>query len=138
MKVLSPPLQAIEDEDDEQEEEDLDENSELSKEQRVLVQKLKRKLKTYKKSYEKQLEKIPSEDKIAELNKHAQLLQSYGYMVQDGDYELELIAEISGQDQDLRIALDPEKSLGANIEDYFVRSKKAKKSREMGFADRRK
>ena len=120
--------------DDEEGEEDSEESEDLSlaKEQRVLLQKLKRKLKTYKKSFEKQKDKIPSEESIEGLATKAKLLQSFGYLVKDGDFELSLESEISGQEKDLVIELDEEKSLGANIEDYFTRSKKAKKSREMG------
>ncbi|SMF55697.1 NFACT RNA binding domain-containing protein [Pseudobacteriovorax antillogorgiicola] len=120
-------------EENSEDDDDLDEEeNDLSKEQRVLLQKLKRKLKTYRKAAEKQLGKIPEPKDIENMDKHAHLLQSFAYLVKDGDFQLELPKELSGQTEDIVIELDTEKSVGANIENFFVGAKKARKSREMG------
>ncbi len=104
----------------------------LPKEQRLLQQKLRRKLKLFQKSLEKQQVKLPSAEGIQQLETQAHLLQSFAYMVNPGDFELTLSPEYSGQELPISIALDPEKNLGSNIESYFIKAKKLKKSRAMG------
>ena len=122
------------DEDENGIDEDIDdqEDSDLLKEQRILIQKLKRKLKTYRKSIEKQIEKLPSEEDIANTQKHANLLQNFGYLWKDGSLSIDLPSPITGEPEDIEISVDPEKSLGANIESYFVKAKKSRRSLDMG------
>ncbi|NRA64971.1 MAG: fibronectin/fibrinogen-binding protein [Pseudobacteriovorax sp.] len=112
--------------------EDHDESDELSQTQRQLLQKLKRKLKTYQKALDKQISQTPTSESIEESSLKATMLQNFGYLVKDGQFELDLPKEISGLTSDLTIPLDPEKNLGANIEAYFVKAKKQKRSLEMG------
>lgn len=105
--------------------------TDVSKEQRVLVQKLKRKLKTYRKSLLKLESQHLSHHEMEDLAMKAGLLQSFGYLVKEGDFQLVLGEELTGGSSELVIDLDPELSLGANIEQYFIKAKKAKKSCSM-------
>ena len=131
--IVQELLDQVEDVPDSEEDlEEEDQGSSLSKEQRVLVQKLKRKLKTYRKSYEKQREKIPTESDIQKLERDARLLQSFAYLYKNGDHELILLPELSGESEEITIQLDAEKSIGANIDECFVLAKKKKRSLEMG------
>lgn len=131
---LSSVAKTMEDEEvhDSHDDEPMQGDDLFPKAQRQLQQKLNRKLKMFKKSLEKQQGKLPTEEAIKELEAHAHLLQSFAYLVKPGDFELALEAELSGRHDDTVIPLDPDKNIGSNIESYFVKSKKLRKSRDMG------
>ena len=61
----------------------------------------------------KQEESIPDKAEIELLEKKAKLLQSYGYLVKDGDFELRLSPDYTGENEEILIELDPDKSLAS-------------------------
>lgn len=108
--------------------EDENDDSGVSKEQKQLKNRLKRKLKTLKKSFEKQNNSLPLENEIKELNKKAHYLQTYGYLIKGHDFELRIEKNTYDNAEDIIIPLEPEISVGKNIENTFLQLKKAKKS----------
>jgi hypothetical protein len=104
----------------------------LPKAQRELSSRLKRKLKTIKKTREKLTRDLPSHETVQRLERQAQLLQSYAYLLKDESIELRLDAATTGLDHDLSIPLDPELSRGQQIEAAFQAWRKARRGREIG------
>jgi hypothetical protein len=104
----------------------------LSGEQRSLLQKLKRRRKTARKAYEKQIQAIPSAEEVQRHERQAHLLQSFAYLVRDEATELTIPPDLSGDPEPYTIPLEPEQSLGANIEEAFKEAKKIRRAREVG------
>lgn len=100
--------------------------------QREAKQKLARRIKTVKRSFDKQAKGVPTQAEIDELSEKANLLQSYAYLVKPEQALLELDPDLTGLAQNLEIQLEPEWSVGKNVEEYFIRLKKRKKSMELG------
>ena len=100
--------------------------------QRDAKQKLSRRIKTVKKSLEKQQKAVPSQETLDLLSTQANLLQSYAYLVKPEQVSLKLEPALTGLDEVLEIELEPEWTVGKNVEEYFVRLKKRKKSIEHG------
>ena len=105
---------------------------ELTPLQRQLLSKLKRRLKTAGKAHDKQKSKLPSATEATKSSQMATLLQSYAYLVKPGDIVLKLEPGLTGLAETIEIELDPEQSLGANIEAHFKQSKKLEKARRLG------
>lgn len=104
----------------------------IDQEQRDLLNRLRRRLKTLRKTFDKQQTLVPSEEDLRDLEAKARMLQSYSYLVKEGDHSLLLNGLQTGLDADLCIDLDPDQSLGSNLDAYFTRIKKQKKARTMG------
>lgn len=104
----------------------------FSEEQRKARQKLSRRFKTVKKSYEKQKALLPTLSEVEQLQAKGTVLQSWAFMVKKDQVFLKIDASMSGLPYDLDIDIDPEKSVGQNIETYFKEHKRQKKSLETG------
>lgn len=100
--------------------------------QKQIRNRLKRKLKTLRKSQEKQQNTLPAKEQVASLGEKAKLLQSFGYLIKPGDFQLVLEGKIYGLERDYELDIDPDKTLGQNIESTFMALKKAKRSAEVG------
>lgn len=100
--------------------------------QRKVLQKLRRRLKTAEKAFLKATSSIPSQKEIDSVTLQANLLQTYSYLIKENDCQILPKPELSGQNEDIVIDIDPEKSIGSNIESYYVKSKKLKKARLIG------
>ena len=111
---------------------ELSSSDEVSDLQRDAKQKLSRRIKTVKKSLEKQAKALPAPEDINLLSKKATLLQSYAYLVKPEQAALILESALTGLDESLEIELEPEWSVGKNVEEYFIKLKKRKKSNELG------
>lgn len=94
--------------------------------------KLIRRIKTIKKSLEKQKKTFPSETELEILSKKATFLQSYAYLTKPQQTCLILDTAMTGLAVPLEIELEPEWSIGKNVEEYFIRLKKRKRSAEIG------
>lgn len=88
--------------------------------QRVARDRLVRRLKTIRRFVANRQTKFQTLGDLSTLERHAQLLATYLHRVRAGDFELLVDGE--------SIALDPEKSPGHNLDNLYVRIKKAKKS----------
>lgn len=106
--------------------------SDIPSEQKDAIKKLKRRLKTLKTAYEKAQKNLPQKQDLAVIEKKATLLQAYSYLAKDGTFELKLDPALTGEDETLVIELDPDRSIGKNIENYFILLKKKKKALELG------
>ncbi len=104
----------------------------ISQLQKDLASRLKRKHKTGKKTLEKTSSDIPSAEDVLLKEREAQLLQSYAWMVKPEAFELRLEAALSGLSEELSIALDPDASVGQNMERKFAAYHKARRGRELG------
>jgi predicted ribosome quality control (RQC) complex YloA/Tae2 family protein len=103
--------------------------SPFSKYQKESAKRLRRRKKTFKKSFDKstiELNKL-SQGYISEIHEKAKLLQTYAYLVKPGEFSLTLDKNLTGLTSKIEIELDPEKSTGANIENYFSLAKKSEK-----------
>jgi predicted ribosome quality control (RQC) complex YloA/Tae2 family protein len=114
-KVDAPPQEAV-----------------LSQLQRDLASRLKRKLKTSRKTLEKAKTDIPSAEEVLKKEREANFLQSYAWMVKPEAFELRLDPALTGLPMELLIDLDPEASVGQNMEKKFAALHKAKRGRELG------
>ncbi len=92
-----------------------------------LSKKLRRRLKTLNKSLKKSKSLLTDETIITEIDKKSRLLQQYGYLLKEDEFELVLSTEQTGESATMHIQVDPEKSLGSNIESYFKDLKRTKK-----------
>lgn len=104
----------------------------ISAAQKQIRNRLKRKLKTIKKSKDKQQLSLPTVEAIQAMEHKASLLQTYGYLVKPGDFSLKLEQAVYGLDQDYELDIDPELSVGQNIEATFMELRKAKRSKQVG------
>ncbi len=104
----------------------------ISQLQKDLAARLKRKLKTSKKTLEKVQTDIPSQEEVTRWEREANLLQSYAWMVKPEAFELRLEIALTGLDEELTIALDPDLSVGKNMERKFSAFQKARRGRELG------
>lgn len=109
-----------------------DQSKGITAAQKQIRNRLKRKLKTIKKSKDKQQASLPTDEAIAAMQQKASLLQTYGYLVKPGDFRLVLDQAVYGLDQDYELDLDPELTVGQNIEATFMALKKAKRSAQVG------
>lgn len=100
---------------------------ELSTEQRELRRRLVRKKRTVQASYNKLKHKLPSKEEIVRTERYARLLQSYAYMAQDYTDVL-ILRETDTGTATTDIPLNPDLTVGQNIEDLFNRCKKAKRA----------
>ena len=85
-----------------------------------------------KKAYIKLSDSLPKQEEIVLLEKKAKLLQSYGYLINEGDYELKLPPEYTGENSEILIEIDPDKNLGSNLDILFIKLKKSQRSLTMG------
>lgn len=105
------------------------ENLELSFFQREGRRRLARKLKTVRQALQKLQKERTSDEELKVLEKHAQFLQVFIHEVKAGANSLLLAKESIGEEADLRIPLDKERSAGQNLSAIFERLKKEKQSR---------
>ncbi|WP_176737056.1 NFACT RNA binding domain-containing protein [Oligoflexus tunisiensis] len=104
----------------------------ISKLQKDLTSRLKRKHKTSKKTLEKAKGDIPSAEDVLQKEREANLLQSYAWMVKPEAFELRLEPTLTGLPEDFVISLDPEATVGQNMEKKFAALHKARRGRELG------
>lgn len=104
----------------------------ISKLQKDLASRLKRKLKTSKKTLEKAKADIPSTDEVQQKEREATFLQSYAWMVKPEAFELRLDPAMTGLPEVFILSLDPEATVGQNMEKKFAALHKAKRGRELG------
>ncbi len=123
---------AADEESDETVTESLAPENAISQLQKDLASRLKRKLKTSKKTLEKAKADIPSAEDVSQKEKEATFLQSYAWMVKPDAFELRLNPAMTGLDHDFVVSLDPEVSVGQNMEKKFAALHKAKRGRELG------
>jgi hypothetical protein len=123
---------APEAEQEEEQDEAAPQEAVLSQLQRDLASRLKRKLKTSKKTLEKARADIPSADEVLQKEREANFLQSYAWMVKSEAFELRLEPTLTGLPEELVISLDPEASVGQNMEKKFAALHKARRGRELG------
>lgn len=97
-----------------------------------MKRKLKRRLKTLKKSLAMWEEKTPSIKQIKSTRKRADLIKSFAYMIKPDSSELVLEKQITGEEQDLVIELDPDLSPGANMDRMYSSVKRMMKQHESG------
>jgi hypothetical protein len=108
------------------------ETSQFPEYQRESRNRLARRLKTLKKSRDKMAASIASRTEIDALKSHATLLQTYLYKLQEGASELILAPEVTGQETETIIPVDPDQSPGKNLELYFKKIKKSERSLDVG------
>ncbi|HYX36129.1 MAG TPA: NFACT RNA binding domain-containing protein [Oligoflexus sp.] len=106
--------------------------SAISQLQKDLAGRLKRKLKTSKKTLDKAKGDIPSAEDVLQKEREASLLQSYAWMVKPDAFELQLEPALTSLPETLVISLDPDASVGQNMEKKFAALHKAKRGRELG------
>lgn len=104
----------------------------LPKLQKDLIARLKRKQKTGKKTLEKNRGEIPSAADVQQKEREASLLQAYAWMVKPDAFALHLDAAQSGLPEAFVIPLDPDATVGQNMEKKFAALHKAKRGRELG------
>lgn len=104
-----------------------EENTIFSRYQRESLKRLKRRKKTLTKSLTKIHSEQVSKNDVEALKNNAKLLQSYAYLAKPGDFALTLNSSTTGFPETITIELDPDKSIGENIEGYFIASKKSAK-----------
>jgi len=90
-----------------------------------------RRLKTLKKTLAQDQGKIPSPADVDGVKKDAELLRSFLWMVKPESIELKLDASQTG-DKARVIALDTEKTPGANLEGIFKKIKKLERAMQLG------
>lgn len=99
---------------------------------RELRKRLNRRLKTLRKSSEKEAKKLPGVEEIKVLETQAKYLQSYAYLAKYGDVQLKLEPSVTGLDKNIVINLDPDISIGQNIESLFKDFQRKTKGRQFG------
>ncbi len=104
----------------------------FSKAQKELIQRLKRKHKTVKKTLEKILKNIPLQAAVTQLEREAQLLQTYAYLIKPDQISLRLEPVHTGEEAPITLTLNPELSPGQTIEQAFIKARKARRSFSMG------
>ena len=127
--ISSPLVQSILNAPDENlEEVDSPVSSISSLTQRNAVQKIRRRLRTLKKSLEKTLSKSIKTEDLDVWKKNTLLLEQYSYLIKKDADHLTLSPEQTRQDESLTIEIDPDKSIGENINHYHIKYKKMKTS----------
>ena len=99
--------------------------------QKTLIGSLKRRLKTVKKSHEKMTRELPSYEDIKRQEEEAGLLQSFAYLAKKDDDSIHIPSFLSGRENDLTIIIDPEKSVGQNIDLFFNKVRKSQRKLEI-------
>ncbi len=94
----------------------------------ALRQKFKRRLRSLLKAREKNLALQQQSREAEELLHKARLLQQYGYLIKPDAIELRLSPEQTGLATEVVAELDPELSVGGNIEACFVKAKKLQRT----------
>ncbi len=104
----------------------------IPEDQRELAARLKRKLKTTRKNLDKLRGELPLKADVERVKFEANHLQRYAYLVAPDAFELALDSSQTASGVDLRIELDPDLSVGRNIEAAFERSRKIERKFTMG------
>ncbi|MBC7661400.1 MAG: DUF814 domain-containing protein [Chitinophagaceae bacterium] len=119
---------------DEDEETDVsgDSTNPIPEDQRELAARLKRKLKTTRKNLEKLRADIPPVTEVERVKQDAIHLQRYAYLVAPEAFELKLDSSQTSIGTDLCIELNPDLSVGRNIEAAYERSRKLERKLKMG------
>ncbi len=104
---------------------------ELPSYQKELRTSLKKRLKTVRKSFAKHRDHFKSDHELEILLQEARLLQNFAHLVKPEQTALTLAPEFTGLSKSIQIELDPEVSIGANIERLFIAYKKHKKAQSI-------
>ncbi len=96
--------------------------------QRSAIQKMRRRLRTLKKSLDKIEAKSISSSDLSNWQEQTKLLEEYAYLATDGDHCLLLSPEQSRSNESITIELNPNKSIGENVNEYHRKHKKMKLS----------
>ncbi len=107
------------------------ESLELSFFQREGRRRLARKLKTVRQALQKLLKERTSDEELSLLDKNAKYLQVFLHNVSPGASSLLLNKEEIGEESDLLIPLDKDRSAGQNLSAIFEKLKKEKQSRQV-------
>ncbi len=118
-ETITPSLDAEPDEDVDQPERSA--AAPLPEYQRLARDRLSRRHKTLRKALEKSVAQVPSQSDLAAFERQALFLQEHVALVKPGDWQL----TVDGK----AVELDPEQTPGANVTEFFTRSKKAKRAR---------
>ncbi|RYZ51194.1 MAG: DUF814 domain-containing protein [Proteobacteria bacterium] len=120
------------DEDSDEEKIAGDDSNPIPEDQRELASRLKRKLKTTKKNLEKLRGDLPARSAVDVFKTKANYLQRYAYLVPFEAFELRLDATQTDDGMDWTIELDPDLSVGRNIEAAFEKARKMERKIKMG------
>ena len=101
--------------------------NQYSKYQKETEKRLRRRKKTLEKSLARNLKNSTNESIIEDTKKKAELLKENAYLAKKGDFSLTLKSEITGLKNDIQLDLNPDISIGANIEQLFKTAKKLEK-----------
>ena len=104
----------------------------IPEDQRELSSRLKRKLKTTRKNLDKLRGELPATTDVNRFKQEANFLQRYAYLVKPDALELFLNSTQTDSDFDLCIPLDPDLSVGRNIEAAYEKSRKMERKIRMG------
>ena len=96
--------------------------------QREIRKKIQRRIKTINSALDKALKQKISSDDIIKYEKNARILQTYSYLVKNGDKLLKLDSHNSEYQTPFEIEIDPNVSIGINIQKLYEKAKKAKRS----------
>lgn len=106
--------------------------SEFSVLQREARKRIARRLKTVRVAIEKTRKSLPTPKDLELIQLKARMLQSFAHRVKPDWVELKIEPHESGLSHVLEIELDPEKTIGNQIEQLFIDLKKQRKSLELG------
>jgi|GEM_PF-1322286 len=101
--------------------------------QREARDRLARRLKTLRKSALETRRKIPQESAAAQFEQSAHLLKSFSWLAKPGMLELNLDTVHTGLELPVSIPLDPEQTVGAQIDAFYVAAKKMRKGIALGY-----
>lgn len=104
----------------------------IPEDQRELASRLKRKLKTTRKNLAKLRGELPSPADVNRVKQEAIHLQRYAYLVKPDSHELQLDATQTSMEVAMAIPLDPDLSVGRNIEAAYETSRKMERKLKMG------
>ena len=96
----------------------------LSEEQRLLRDRLSRRCKTLRKSEQRLILELPTPEDIAQQEALASRLRQFSYLYKAGADRIVIPAAVSGDAEDNTIFMDPELSIGAQIEQAWSKAKK--------------
>ncbi len=100
--------------------------------QREARDRVARRLKTLRKTLNQDQKKLPLTHELGTLKTHAEAFRSWIHLAKEGDHELILSPEMSGQLNSLVIPLNPDLTAGENLNAMFQRMQKMERGLELG------
>lgn len=100
--------------------------------QKQAKRKITRRLRTVKKAFEKSKNALPSSHQIQQIQTKARLLKMYSYLIKKEMTALVLEPFQTGEETAVTISIDPDRSIGQNIDDLYVMAKKKEKALLLG------